>query len=118
MLLLCRLVRSDAPPYKGLPQKKDEKLQYAKDKYKDLIRPHFVEEEKLFSWVARQGDQELFEMSEDLIAEHKRLHAIFQTISIDSMDKAGRTLEEHIRHEERVYFQKIQEKLALEDFKF
>lgn len=116
MLLLARLLRNDAPPYKGLPLDKSEKVTYAQDQFEDLIDEHFKKEEKLYEWVLRQEDNELVKMTDELQEDHNSLRKQFERLSTASMDKLGRDLEKHVRKEEREYFQKIQEKLPVDDF--
>jgi iron-sulfur cluster repair protein YtfE (RIC family) len=113
MLLLARLIRNDAPPYQGLPREATEKLQYARDFYRDFILHHFEKEEQLFRWVEGQGNEALIQLVTDLRNDHTGLKQDFENLSQETMDRVGRSLEKHIRKEERVFFQQLQAQLDL-----
>jgi hypothetical protein len=113
-LLLARLLRDDAPPYKGLPSTPADKVAFAQQQYQLQIPRHFQLEEKLFSAVNSYADRELKDLLNKQHIYQKRLKSMFREISVNDLDRTGRFLEEAIRHEERILFQAIQSKIDLD----
>lgn len=112
-LILARLIQNDAPPYKGLPTDPEGKAQYALNFYKEELIAHFIQEEKIAPLV-KNIRPELDEMLKTMIEEHVLLHQLFAMISKTSdlpahLDTLGKTLEKHVRTEEREIFPLIQE---------
>jgi hemerythrin-like domain-containing protein len=112
MLLLARLLQNDAPPYKGLPTVKEEKLEYAGNQFELIIENHFQKEDRVFSELKLKLSMELQQMVEELIKEHILLRKKFHNLGIESLDETGKMLEKHIRKEERVFFENIQKELG------
>jgi iron-sulfur cluster repair protein YtfE (RIC family) len=111
-LLLARLLRKDAPLYKGLPSNAPDKADYALKFYQDEIIGHFAEEEKVISLV-KGLNPELDLLIDEMEKEHVQLHELFRLINNNSdlsvhLDKLGRALEDHVRKEERQIFPMIQ----------
>jgi len=115
MLMLAQLLKSNAPPYKGLPTDAAGKIAYAKGLWKKLIREHFRVEETLISdFVSDLGSEDLSAMWDTLAQEHRALQEQVEALdevnpNAAAMDALGFALEKHIRTEERVFFQKLQE---------
>lgn len=107
-LLLSRLLREDAPSYKGLPTNKFDKLSYALNMFETQILPHFELENQLFDKLGLHNIEELTPILEKQRNYQFEIIKIFNQLSEDTLDKAGRMLEESIRHEERVFFECIQ----------
>ncbi len=116
ILLLAQLLKKDAPPYKGLPTDTEGKIAYARDLFSSLINHHMArEEEQLFSYLVGKN-QELEVLCEDLRKDHQEIRSLFQQLEStqdqrETTDQLGRLLERHVRQEERVFFEMIQEKL-------
>lgn len=111
-LILARLLQKDAPPYKSLPVDIDGKVKYALKFYREDLIKHFDEEEKAFT-LAKEQDATLDLMIRVIIEEHRQLHDIFASfangpVTPDMLDDLGKTLEAHIRKEERQLFPLIE----------
>lgn len=112
-LILARLLRQDAPSYKGLPGDAPGKAEYALNFYQEEMIEHFHEEEKVISLV-RGINPELDILFHEMEQEHTQLHELFSLINNNSdlpghLDKLGRVLEDHVRKEERQIFPMIQD---------
>ncbi len=113
MLMLAQLLKKGAPPYKGLPQTPEGKIEYAIGLFVNLIEKHFeIEEHYLFNTLA--GTEELNLLVEELKADHQLLKEQFHKLNplepdLELMDELGQRLEKHIRKEEREYFQRAQQ---------
>jgi hemerythrin-like domain-containing protein len=109
--MLAQLLKKGAPRYKGMPEDLPGKVEYALEMWKDIIEPHIeLEEAKLFPEIIRKASS-LTDLTNELNQEHLHLSRCFQNLTVDEMemDKLGRLIEKHVRKEERVLFQKIQE---------
>lgn len=120
MLMLAQLLKKNAPPYKGLPSDLAGKAHYALLKFKTLIKPHFQNEEDNLIAKLRNYDPDVEQLCQEILEEHQNLEESFEQIrqhhlSEDILDTLGKQLELHIRKEERVFFQMIQEKLKPEE---
>lgn len=113
-LILAQILKKDGPNFKDLPSDDEGKRNYTISFYKTDLAKHFqFEEEILFPFVNKQSDL-LKEQTVQLISEHKKLKSMIQKLSTPGnvetlLDRIGMLLEKHIRFEERVYFQKVQE---------
>jgi hemerythrin-like domain-containing protein len=115
-LLTARLLRQDAPPYKGLPTDPDGKRQYYLDFYQMHLNPHLRLEERVLFPFVRGRHPELDRLVEELEQEHRQVQDLtgelrFEENLPEKLDQLGRLLEDHIRKEERVLFERIQELL-------
>ncbi|HEY1061077.1 MAG TPA: hemerythrin domain-containing protein [Daejeonella sp.] len=112
-LILARLLRSDAPPYKGLPHDAEGKAEYALKHYREELLEHFEQEEKMIP-VLMGINPSLDSLLACMRTEHQELHSLFNSINPDQelstqLDVIGRALESHVRKEDRVIFPLIQE---------
>ena len=112
-LILARLLQYDAPVYKGLPSDTDGKAENALKFYREELIKHFEEEEKILTIVAGANDA-LDLMIQTIFREHQELHELFKSIKNHPnisvhLDELGKTLEVHVRKEERELFPLIQE---------
>jgi iron-sulfur cluster repair protein YtfE (RIC family) len=112
-LILARLLQKGAPAYKGMPTDPIEKAAYAIQFYQDELIDHFTKEESVLLPVIKNVNSILDEMSDTIIHEHSQLRSLFENISKAShlenyLDVLGKTLEMHIRKEEREFFPLIQ----------
>jgi hemerythrin-like domain-containing protein len=114
-LLLAQLLKSDSPPYRGLPTERADIIDYAKKEYQDKLLPHFEKEETLIR-RSLQEQGTLADHAQRVIQEHEQLRAAFtqlnEATTVSELDKLGRLLEQHIRFEERVWFMALQEELS------
>ncbi len=112
-LILARLLRSDAPPYKGLPHDAKGKSEYALKHYREELLEHFEQEEKMIP-VVMGINPTLDSLLASMKTEHQELHTLFNSINVNQelsnqLDTIGRALESHVRKEDRVIFPLIQE---------
>lgn len=119
-LMLAQLLKKNAPPYKGLPTEPTGKMNYAIETFNTDLTQHFADEEKILFPAAKGKSQEVDELIDELIAEHKffneKIPSLINSSNLqDEMDIIGYRLEEHIRKEERILFNLIQEILNEEE---
>jgi len=113
-LILAQILKKDGPNFKDLPADDEGKRTYTLSFYKKEMAVHFRQEEEiLFAFVYKQSDL-LKEETALLIDEHKKIKNLIHQLPTTGnlakvLDKIGMLLEKHIRFEERVYFQKVQE---------
>ncbi len=117
-LILARLLQKNAPSYKGLPTDSSGKAQYAIKFYHDELIEHFELEEKMLPLV-RNLDPHLDELLNGMVDEHRVLHLLFRDLThhadlASQLDILGKTLEDHIRKEERELFPLIQDSVGTE----
>ena len=120
VLLLAQIIKKDAPPYRGMPEKISEKVDFLKAKYRLEIEKHFHAEENILFPFLTGKNTVIDELIVDLIKDHKKLaeNIVMLDTHSDSeklLDETGCLLERHIRKEERVLFQKIQQVLSEEE---
>ena len=113
MLILSQLLKKNAPHYKGLPTDLAGKAGYALSLFDQLIKDHIhLEEEALYLQTQNLSDQ-LKQITQELRQEHGEIIKLFKKISSkadeQTLNELGELLEKHIRKEERVYFQTLQE---------
>ena len=112
-LILARLLQKDAPVYKGLPTDTQGKAEYAYKFYQEELVKHFEDEERVLKLVTGV-ESNLDLMIKTIYHEHQELHELFQSIAnhpdlSSHLDQIGKTLETHIRKEERELFPLMQE---------
>ncbi|MCJ8165596.1 hemerythrin domain-containing protein [Pontibacter sp. E15-1] len=117
-LLTARLLQHGAPPYKGMPTAAADKLAYTLQFYTDHLQAHFEIEETTVFAAARAHSEALAEQTDVLLAEHRQLEALIQALPQadaatlpDKLDEVGQLLEQHIRREEREFFELLQQSL-------
>lgn len=121
-LFLARYSRNDAPPYKNYPTDIPSKVRIILEGFENELLPHFSEEEEILMPFIRQCAPELIPMAEEIFAEHTQLAAIAVKLGSSPddarlLDEFGRLLEAHIRKEERILFEKIQDAVPEETLK-
>ena len=112
-LILARLIQQGAPAYKGLPTELVPKAEYALNLYQKKLEKHFIQEEEMIPIVVGISP-ELDALLEDMVQEHIVLRKLFGQLPAETnllipLDHLGKTLEHHIRKEERQIFPLIQE---------
>ena len=112
-LILARLLQKDAPVYKGLPTDIQGKAEYAYKFYQEELVKHFEDEERVLKLVTGV-ESNLDLMIKTIYSEHQELHKLFQSIDnhpdlTSHLDQIGKTLETHVRKEERELFPLMQE---------
>lgn len=120
-LILAQLLKENAPQYKGMPHAPHEKRTYALNFFKTPLTNHFKAEEEILFPYGRGRSNRLETLTAELIFQHQNIAANFRLIELENenyihiMDETGYLLEQHIRLEEREYFQLLQEELTEEE---
>lgn len=119
-LLLAQLLKKNAPLYKGLPANVNGKMNYVLEKYHKELENHFREEEDFVFPFLKGKDAELDKLISEVLNEHiilkeKILSLTDNTKLAVQLDEIGNILESHIRKEERILFQKVQDILSDDD---
>ncbi|WP_242927949.1 hemerythrin domain-containing protein [Pontibacter vulgaris] len=118
-LLTARLLQKDAPAYKGMPTTLAGKRDYVLRFLKSELEPHFAVEEKTIFILARTVSEELKVQADVLETEHRQLEKLIndllsltdESILADKLHETGKLLEQHIRKEERIFFELLQQEL-------
>jgi iron-sulfur cluster repair protein YtfE (RIC family) len=116
-LILAQLVKKGSPKYKNLPETTEGKKDYSIRFYNYELIKHFEDEEKILFPVVNGKDDEIDNLIEEIITEHKKIKQLINRLDSDegvenTLDELGNILESHIRKEERDLFMKIQEILT------
>ncbi|MGN6510209.1 MAG: hemerythrin domain-containing protein [Chitinophaga sp.] len=124
LLFVCRYLKKDAAPYEGFPLDTNAKMDYMVKVFQEVMVPHIQKEDHLFE-QCRGFFPEMDTMLDELLNEHRVISGMYSALVdskdlITDMDTLARSLEEHIRKEERVVFEKMQELLpgVLDKLKF
>ena len=117
-LLTARLLQHGAPPYKGMPTTADAKRAYVLQFYEEHLQPHFALEETTVFALAAACAGDLEQQAVRLQAEHRQLEELIQALPRataaalpDQLHEVGQLLEQHIRQEERVFFEQLQQEI-------
>jgi len=115
LLFVCRYLKKDAAPYEGFPLEPNAKLAYIVKVFQEVMVPHIQKEEYLFEICAGRHP-EIDALIEDLKQEHHVISRMYSGLTEDAdhteaMDQLARSLEAHIRKEERDFFEKLQTEL-------
>lgn len=115
LLFVCRYLKIDAAPYEGYPLETQAKMEYMVKIFQEVMVPHIQKEDHLFE-QCRGYYAEIDGMLDELLEEHRIISGMYSAL-VDSedvvkgMDVLACSLETHIRKEERVVFEKLQELL-------
>lgn len=115
LLFVCRYLKKDAAEYPGYPLDVASKLAYMVKVFQEVMVPHIQKEDYLFE-QCRGHRPDMDALLDELINEHRIISGMYgsladSTAPVEDMDKLARSLEDHIRKEERVVFEKMQEEL-------
>jgi iron-sulfur cluster repair protein YtfE (RIC family) len=115
LLFVCRYLKKDAAAYEGFPLETNAKLAYIVKVFQEVMVPHIQKEEYLFEMCAGRNP-EIDGIMKELILEHQQISRMYSALTentdmITAMDVLARSLEEHIRKEERVFFERVQAEL-------
>ncbi len=119
-LILAQLIKKDAPDYKDLPKTTSDKVKYTISFYKSELVKHFKNEEDILYPAVKNKSEEIDELFEDIFSEHKKIKQLMAQLEsgenkTDILNELGVLLELHIRKEERLLFEKIQNLLSEEE---
>lgn len=112
-LLLAQLIKKNAPVYHGLPTDLMGKMNFAKEIYHTELENHFRDEEQFVFPYLNGKDVELDNLISEIVHEHiilkERITSLNDNLNlVDELDEIGKILEEHVRKEERILFEKAQ----------
>lgn len=112
LLFVCRYLKKDAAAYEGFPLEAAAKFEYIVKVFQEVMVPHIQKEEYLFE-VCHGRNAVLDELMRELKQEHQQISRMYSALTenadlVDAMDLLARSLETHIRKEERVFFEKLQ----------
>ena len=111
-LQLGQLIKKNAPQLKNLPNDIEGKKNYTINFYENDLLHHFYLEENIIL-PAVKGRNELINEHREI---EKTVESLKENTNIeDKLDKLGTLLQEHIRKEERILFEKIQKELSEEE---
>lgn len=100
---------------KGYSDEIPDKINYAVSFYQDQLKAHFEVEQELWNQVSTKSEK-LKIIIDELTVERLSLSRLFQRLakirSEKALNEVGDLLERHIRKEERVLFQQIQNDLS------
>lgn len=113
-LVVALLVQKKSPRFSNLPDTIDGKKQYLIEVFEKELLPHFEREEEFLIHGMRYVIPGAADYSQRVLDEHKRMKEMIGKIKTshtpaDAMDEFGALLEQHIRYEEREWFQYLQE---------
>jgi iron-sulfur cluster repair protein YtfE (RIC family) len=122
MLLLAQLLKVDAPDYPKLPKTLNDKAKYAHGIFESIIKAHFEREEKLLFPLIAGINASIDGLLHVLIDDHAELVFRFETLAGEvnqqlAMHEVALLLEQHVRTEERVLFEQLQETLTPSQWK-
>lgn len=112
-LLLAQLIKKNAPVYHGLPTDLIGKMNFAKEIYHTELENHFRDEEQFVFLYLNGKEVELDNLISEIVHEHiilkERITSLNDNLNlVDELDEIGKILEEHVRKEERILFEKAQ----------
>lgn len=122
-LMLAQLLKLNAPAYQGLPTDTVGKMSYTKETFELELKKHFEDEEKILFPSVKGRDSECDKLIDELVKEHLFLsenisHLVESENLVNALDLIGKTLEQHIRKEERILFNRIQDLLNENELEF
>jgi iron-sulfur cluster repair protein YtfE (RIC family) len=118
-LLLALVLKNNAPNIKSLPTDLIGKMNYAKKTYENELEQHFRDEEEFIFPFILNKDSELDELINEIIEEHiilkEKIFSLNDNPKLsDQLNEIGIVLENHVRKEERILFEKTQQLLSEE----
>ena len=119
-LLTAQLIKKNAPEYRDLPKTAEDKKNYVIKFYHDHLVPHFKAEEEILIPFIKNRSEEIDKVSNEIVEDHLSIRELILNIEtkdefINLMDELGYLLENHVRKEERIWFENIQEVLEEEE---
>mgnify|MGYP000436372509 CR=1 FL=1 len=113
-LLLAQVLLMNDKAYKGYPTDTKGKADYTIAFFNSELIQHFKIEEEILFQLVKNLDTELNRLIEEITSEHKKLYELIENIKINNesaelLKEFGKLLESHIRKEERILFEMIQE---------
>jgi hemerythrin-like domain-containing protein len=118
-LILAQQLKKGAPQYKGMPSTLEDKKDYTISFYKNELKKHFEDEEKILFPFVKNKNEDVDKLIVEIIFEHRKMESLIVELSKadqpeNVLNELGWLLEKHIRKEERELFVEI-EKVLSED---
>lgn len=112
-LLLAVLLKKNSPTFLGLPDDSVGKMNYVMELYEKELKNHFKDEEQILLPYLKEKDVELDALISEILNEHIILKERILSLNdnpnlVNQLDEIGRILDEHVRKEERILFEKAQ----------
>lgn len=119
-LILAQVCKSNSPQYKGMPASINEKAEFALKMWETELKPHFEREEKFLIPICQSKTEKLKELCARIILEHEQIEKLICKIAGSEgleiiLDEFGKFLDNHIRFEEREWFDEIQKELNVDE---
>jgi iron-sulfur cluster repair protein YtfE (RIC family) len=116
-LQVAQLIKKNAPKLKNLPNDLEGKKKFTINYYENELLHHFYLEENIIMPAVRGRNREIDTLFEEMIDEHKKIEKLIESLKIDiniedRLDETGTMLQNHIRKEEQILFEKIQMELS------
>jgi iron-sulfur cluster repair protein YtfE (RIC family) len=113
ILIIARWLRKDAPAFRNMPVEHDEKVLYMQNQGTALLCTHFEKEEKLLFPFVYGFNNWIDQVIQELKTDHEIILNLCSKLMLGSqteisLDELGVLLENHIRKEERLFFEAIQ----------
>jgi iron-sulfur cluster repair protein YtfE (RIC family) len=112
--MLAQVIKKGSPKYKTLPNEIERKVEFAKEVWESDLKFHFENEEKILFPQFKGRDYEIDLLIKEMFEEHKMIRTLIGRLEDendyeDTLNKLGLLLEEHIRKEERILFERLED---------
>ena len=119
-LILAQICKINSPEYNGMPTTDAGKAELVLERWESELNPHFNLEEKVLIPLVENKSRRLKELCKRIILEHKQIGNLIGKISEDvelesTLNEFGLLLDNHVRLEEREWFEEIQNSLSNEE---
>jgi len=119
-LILAQQLKKGAPQYKGMPSTLEDKKDYTISFYKNELKKHFEDEEKILFPFVKNKNEDVDKLIVEIISEHRKMQSLIVELSkadqLENMlNELGWLLEKHIRKEERELFVEIEKVLSKDE---
>jgi iron-sulfur cluster repair protein YtfE (RIC family) len=116
-LQLAQLIKKNSPKFKNLPNDLEGKKNYTITFYENDLLHHFYLEENIILPAVKGRNKEIDKLFEEMIVEHKNIERAVESLKEntdieDKLNEIGLMLQDHIRKEEKILFEKIQDELS------
>lgn len=116
-LQLAQLIKKNSPEFKNLPNDLEGKKNYTINFYENDLLHHFYLEENIILPAVKGTNKEIDKLFDEIIIEHKNIENAIESLKDNNnienkLNGIGIMLQNHIRKEEQVLFEKIQKVLS------
>jgi iron-sulfur cluster repair protein YtfE (RIC family) len=120
-LIISQVIRKNAPSYRGMPDAIEGKVSHVIRFFDEELADHFRKEETILFPFIKDMDSRIDSLVDELIVDHRSIESLVQQLKSNSeaeslLDQLGSLMESHIRKEERILFQQLQETLSEDEF--